>query len=132
MERVTGYNASSPESKRIDTSRILVGILGSLLTLLGLYVGFIYLRDSKDSRIVIGIVAIVWGVGGVASLFFMANWIVESLSTKWIKRIQPFVFIGPAVFFLIWFLALPALRTFILSLYNADGTRFVGLQNYLQ
>src|SRR5664279_4542363 len=113
MEQITAYKASGPGSQKIDTTRIFVGILGSLLTLLGLYAGFIYLRDSKDSRIVIGIVAIVWGVGGVASLFFMANFIVESLPTKWITRIQPFVFIGPAVFFLVWFLALPALRTFI-------------------
>ena len=132
MEHVTTYNASGPESKPIDTSRILVGILGTLLTLLGLYSGFIYLRDSKDSRLVIGIVAIIWGVGGVASLFFMANWIVESFSIKWMRRIQPYVFIGPAVFFLVWFLALPVVRTLILSLYSADGTAFVGLQNYTQ
>lgn len=130
MEQVTTYQAPSPQARRIDTSRIVVGILGTLLTLLGLYSGFIYLRDSQDSRLVVGIVAVVWGVGGVACLFFMANWIVESLPTKWIRRIQPYVFIGPAIFFLVWFLALPVVRTFIDSLYNADHTAFVGLRNY--
>lgn len=132
MEQATLYNSTGPGSKRIDWSRIVVGILGSALTLLGLYAGFIYLRESKDSRLIIGIVAIVWGVGGVASLFFMANWIVESLPIKWTNRIQPYVFVGPAIFFLIWFLALPVIRTLVLSLYNADGTAWVGLQNYLQ
>ncbi len=87
---------------------------------------------AKILRLVIGIVAIIWGVGGIASLFFMANYIVESFSLKWIRRIQPYVFIGPAVFFLVWFLALPVVRTFVLSLYNADGTSFVGINNYTQ
>ena len=44
--------------------------------------------------------AIVWGVGGVALLFTLANVLVESLSNKWRDRIQPYVFVGPAVFFL--------------------------------
>ena len=132
MEQATAYNASGPGSKPLDVSRIAIGILGSLITLVGLYAGFIFLRDSKDSRFVIGIVAIVWGVGGVASLFFMANYIVESLPARWITRLQPFVFVGPAVFFLVWFLALPAARTFVLSLYNHDGTQFVGMDNYVQ
>ncbi|MBA3870847.1 MAG: sugar ABC transporter permease [Anaerolineae bacterium] len=134
MEQVTAYKQSDPKPQppRIDTSRILIGILGSLLTLLGLYAGFIYLRDSKDSRLIIGIVAIVWGVGGVASLFFMANWIVESLPSKWTTRIQPYIFVGPAAFFLIVFLALPVISTVILSFKNADGTAFVGFQNYIQ
>ncbi len=132
MEQVGTYNGSVPGPKRIDISRIGVGILGTLITVLGLYIGFVYLRDSKDSRLVIGIVAIIWGVGGIASLFFMANYIVESLPNRWINRIQPFVFVGPAVFFLIWFLALPVVRTFALSLYNHDGTAFVGIDNYVQ
>ncbi len=132
MEQVTDHNATGPEPRRTNVFRIVVGVLGTLLTLLGLYLGFAYLRDSQDSRIVIGIVAIIWGVGGIAALFFMANWIVESLPAKWTRRIQPYVFVGPAIFFLLWFLALPALRTFILSLYSADGSKFVGLDNYVQ
>ncbi|MEP7286626.1 MAG: sugar ABC transporter permease, partial [Chloroflexota bacterium] len=55
-----------------------------------------------------------------------------SFSAKWINRIQPFVFVGPAIFFLTWFLVLPVIRTLILSLYNKDGTAFVGLDNYVQ
>jgi alpha-glucoside transport system permease protein len=32
---------------------------------------------------------------------------------------------------LIWFLALPTLRTFLISLQNADSTRFVGIDNFI-
>lgn len=35
------------------------------------------------------------------------------------------------MFLLIWFLALPTLRTFIISLYDRDSQAFVGFQNYI-
>jgi alpha-glucoside transport system permease protein len=133
MEKVATYKGSNtpgPKPGAIDMNRIVVAVVGSLLTAFGLWAGFVFLRDSKDSRLVIGAVAITWGLGGIAALFFMANWIVESLPIKWTNRLQPYVFVGPAVFFLIWFLALPVVRTVILSLYDANGTKFIGLQNY--
>ncbi len=131
MGEVTTYSPTSPKPGQIDYNRIIVAVAGSILTLAGLYGGFIYLRNNSGSRLLIGIVAIIWGLGGVAALFFMANWIVESLPTKWTARIQPFIFIGPAICLLVFFLALPVIQTFILSLYNYNGTQFVGLQNYV-
>jgi len=70
----------------------------------------------------------------------------------WTARLQPFVFVGPALALLIWFLALPALRTFYISLFGRNGppglpvtmlftspneyltavaAQFVGLSNYV-
>ena len=40
---------------------------------------------------------------------------------EWTRRLQPFVFVGPAMAMLIWFLALPALRTFCISLFGRNG-----------
>jgi alpha-glucoside transport system permease protein len=109
-----------------------------------LYEGFIFLRDTNAPRWLMTIVAIVWGVGGVAVLYWVFNGIVERLSDEWTQRLQPFVFVGPAMAILIWYLALPALRTFYLSLFGRDGppsgvgffasfssTAFVGLGNYV-
>lgn len=129
MAETTAYNPTGVP--RIDISRIVVAVVGSILTLIWFFAGFMFLRDGTAPRLVIGVVAIVWGLGGIIAMFFMANWIVESLPTKWINRIQPYVFVGPGVFFLLWFLALPVVRTFLLSLYNTDGTEFVGLQNFI-
>jgi alpha-glucoside transport system permease protein len=47
------------------------------------------------------------------------------------KRFQPFIFIGPAVAILIWYLALPAVRSFWLSLFEGNTDNFIGLQNYV-
>jgi alpha-glucoside transport system permease protein len=112
--------------------RIVISVFVPLVTFLGLYLGFVFLRDSDAPGWVIAVVAIVWGVGGVAALYFIANWFVEKLPEDWTRRIQPFVFVGPALAILAWYLAVPTVRTFALSLYNSDSSKFVGLDNYSQ
>ncbi len=64
-------------------------------------------------------------------MYLVSNWFVERLGDTWRSRLQPFVFVGPAVAILIWYLALPTVRTFYASLFGASGEAFVGLKNYL-
>ncbi len=111
--------------------RVLFALFVPIATFIGLYAGFRFLRDSNAPKEVIAIVAIIWGVGGVAALYVVANWLVEKLGQQWRDRLLPFVFVGPAVAILIWYLALPAIRTFWISLFDADNINFVGLQNYV-
>jgi alpha-glucoside transport system permease protein len=69
---------------------------------------------------------------------------VEQLPREWTARLQPFVFVAPAVAILAWYLAIPAIRTFWISLFDRDGPgeglnllqqissdTFIGLQNYV-
>jgi alpha-glucoside transport system permease protein len=112
-------------------ARIVLSLFVPAVTFFVLYVGFIFLRDSNAPRWVTAIVAIIWGVGGVAALYFVSNWVVERTGDRWRHRLQPFVFVGPAVAILIWYLALPAVRTFYASLFGPRGNVFVGLRNYL-
>jgi alpha-glucoside transport system permease protein len=46
---------------------------------------------------------------------------VERLPDEWTRRLQPFVFVGPAMAILTWYLALPVYRSFWLSLFDRDG-----------
>lgn len=103
-----------------------------LLTFVLLYLGFVFLRDSDANKVIITIVAIIWGVGGIAALYFVFNYLVERLPGNWTARLQPFIFVGPALALLAWYLAVPTIRTLALSLFNSDGTEFVGLNNYSQ
>ena len=112
--------------------RIVIALFIPTVTFIVLWQGFIFLRDSNAPQWLVVIVAIVWGVGGVAALYFVANWLVEKLSPDWVRRLQPFVFVGPAVAILFWYLALPALRTLYFSLRNANSSQFVGLRNYIE
>jgi alpha-glucoside transport system permease protein len=124
--------------------RLLLAIGIPLIAFAVIYAGFIFLRDTKAPRWLMAAVAIVWGVGGVAVLYWVFNGIVERLPGQWTERLQPFVFVGPAIAILVWYLALPSLRTFYLSLFGRDGPppgvgffaafgtdAFVGLQNYI-
>jgi alpha-glucoside transport system permease protein len=101
--------------------RLFLAVIIPLLAFAVLYYGFLFLRDSNAPKWVITIVAIVWGVGGVALLFWVFNGIVERLTDQWTHRLQPFVFVGPAMAILLWYLALPVYRSFWLSLFNRDG-----------
>lgn len=113
--------------------RVGLAILIPIIAFSVLYAGFLFLRAGDAPKWLITIVAIVWGVGGVAVLYWIFNWIVEMLPDQWTARLQPFVFIGPAIAILTWYLALPTVRTFWISLFDRDGPQFgtfVGLANY--
>jgi alpha-glucoside transport system permease protein len=129
--------------------RVFLALVIPAIAFIVIYAGFIFLRDSDAPKWVIAVVAIVWGVGGVAMLYWIFNAIVEQLPDQWTHRLQPFVFVGPAMAILLWYLALPVYRTLWLSLFHRDGfpdgfnvffpwtwikgvqsDAFVGLSNY--
>ncbi len=114
-----------------NLARILISIFVPVVTFFVLWQGFVFLRDADAPQLVQVIVAIIWGVGGVAVLYVVANWVVEQLPRALSQRIQPFVFVGPALAILAWYLAIPTLRTFWLSLQNDISTQFVGFDNYI-
>jgi alpha-glucoside transport system permease protein len=134
----------------------LVAFLGRIALAVGipalafyvLYRGFLFLRDSQAPQGIVAAVAIVWGVGGVAILFWIFNDFVERLPDLWTARLLPFVFVGPAIAILSWYLAIPTLRTMWISFFGREGPpeisggiagilqvfqseAFVGLENYV-
>lgn len=113
-----------------SVGRILISLFVPVFTFLVLWQVFLFLRDSKAPQFIIVLVAILWGVGGVALLFVMSNWLVEQLPGEWPRRLQPFVFIGPAMAIMGWYLAIPVLRTLILSFKDAISREWIGFDNY--
>jgi alpha-glucoside transport system permease protein len=111
--------------------RILISFFVPLITFLVLWWVFIFLRDSEAPQIVIVLVAIVWGVAGVALLYVVSNWFVEQLPDPWPRHLQPFVYVGPAVVIMGWYLAVPVLRTLVLSFKDDIGVKWVGFDNYI-
>ena len=131
-----------PENKHVEYTgkanwltknlgRLLISIIGPIITFLALWQGFVFLRSNEASKLVTLIVAIVWGVGGIAALYLFLNMFVESLNPTWTRKLQPFVFIGPALAVVAYYLAIPTIRTMIASLMNRDGSAFIGLDNYV-
>jgi len=81
-------------------------------------------------KVVNALLAILSGVLGALLLYYVLNKVVEKLPNKWEDRVKPYVFVGPAVVVIGFFLIYPAIRTVVLSLANSDSTAFVGLKNY--
>jgi alpha-glucoside transport system permease protein len=115
----------------ITAGRFFVSLFVPLSTFFVLWRIFIFLRDTNAPSWFTAIVAILWGVGGALSLFLIANWLVEQLPILIRQRLTPFIFVGPALAILAWYLFIPTLRTFLASLMDDKGQSFVGLQNYI-
>ena len=123
--------------------RFLLAVSIPLIAFYVLYQGFIFLRDSDAPAGVVAFIAIIWGVGGVGILYWVFNNLVEMLPDTWRNRLLPYVFMGPAIAIMAWYLTIPTLRTFWLSLFGRSGPAeglsliellssesFVGLANY--
>lgn len=62
--------------------QILVSIFVPVLTFLVLWQGYLFLQKANAPQIVQVLVAIVWGVGGVALLYVVTNWLVMKLPKR--------------------------------------------------
>jgi alpha-glucoside transport system permease protein len=100
------------------------------LTAIFLYGGFALLKNFGGSKLIATALAIVWGLGSVALLYFVLNKMAESLPRRARALAIPLVFAGPALLILTWFLVLPTLRTLWLSFFDETSMHFVGLKNY--
>ncbi len=84
------------------------------------------------------LIAILIGVSAVIIYFWGSNWILDALITRSSRankevireKIRPWLFAGPALFFLTLYLVYPVFETLWLSFQNSDSTEFVGMSNY--
>lgn len=70
------------------------------------------------------------GLAVFAVLVFVVFWLAERTKEKTQHRAKFLVFLGPALLLLTIGLIYPAIRTLLLSFYNANSSAFVGLDNY--
>jgi alpha-glucoside transport system permease protein len=131
MQRTEGVETRGATDILAWIGRLLLSFLVPLITFFVLWRIFLFLRDTDAPPLFIAIVAIIWGVGGIAALFFLSNWLVERLGGKWRARLQPYVFVGPALAMLSWFLAVPVIRSLYQSFFNRTSDTFVGFANYI-
>ena len=101
-----------------------------LLGFAALWGTFEFLRDADANRFLVIGVAIIVGVGGVFALFWGMNLLTDQLPERLREGVRPYVFVGPALVILSVFLLYPVINTLILSLKDATGDEWVGLDNY--
>ncbi|MGH2655096.1 MAG: carbohydrate ABC transporter permease [Actinomycetota bacterium] len=105
---------------------LAIPVTGFLL----LWLTFDYLRDAQANRIMVVGVAILVGVVGVFILYWAMNRVVDLLPARYREGVRPYIFVGPALVILSVFLIYPVVNTILLSLKDAQGESFVGLENF--
>ncbi|MDA3851767.1 MAG: sugar ABC transporter permease [Spirochaetaceae bacterium] len=101
-----------------------------IIALVILVAGFFLLQRFQETKLLMTLFAVIWGVGSVALLYFVLNTVAQSMPKKIRSVSVAIVFAGPALALLFWALVLPTLRSFWLSFFGAAGKHFVGLANY--
>ncbi|HOX17411.1 MAG TPA: sugar ABC transporter permease [Spirochaetales bacterium] len=127
---MNGNKAAKPGAPGRWIARVAPALAAPILALAALWAGFALIKEGWISGGFAPAFAAVWGVAGAALLFFVANWSVERLGPKVRARALPFVFVGPAILVMAWYLAAPTVRTLALSFFDASSRGFAGLDNY--
>ncbi len=83
-----------------------------------------------NDRIVLALLAIVAVPAVLVAYVSLVEWGLGRLPYRVQAVLRPWLWIGPALALLLVFLVYPALRTLIISFYDARSLRFVGLENY--
>jgi alpha-glucoside transport system permease protein len=111
-------------------ARVVAVVLGALGLAVASRATFDFLRDSEANRLLVVGVAIAVGVVGVFAVFWAMDRVVSWLPPDRREGIRPYVYIGPAMVVLAVFLVYPVFNTILISMKDATGQRFVGLDNY--
>ncbi len=119
---------------RATPVKIVVGIVGMIVTAYVMYTAFMSFSILPevyfDSKILIGIVAVVVGVGGAAVLFYFLNQFIEGLPEKAATRLIPYAYLLPGFGLIGLMLLYPAVQTIVYSFADKDSEAWVGFENY--
>jgi alpha-glucoside transport system permease protein len=83
------------------------------------------------SQVINTFLAILVGVGGIVTLYIVLDFLVGFLPDNVQSRVRPWVFVGPMLVILVFYLVYPTLNTVYLSLLDNLSENFVGLKNYI-
>jgi len=82
------------------------------------------------SRLITGIIVVVGVPAVMVGYIALIEWLLGLLPDRFRGAIRPWLWIGPAVVLLTIYLVYPSVYTAVLSFYNANSTKPVGLANY--
>jgi alpha-glucoside transport system permease protein len=93
--------------------------------------GFILLRAEIMNQVLTTLFAVVWGTASVLLLFYSLNLTAQLFRMKQYNAVIPYIFIGPAILIMGWYLLIPTGRSLVLSFMDKRGEYFVAFENYV-
>ncbi len=133
---VVGPDPSPEEPRRggADAKLIVGGIIGMVVTGYAMWTIFLtfglYPELYLNSKLLIGAVAILVGVGGAAVLFQFLNMFVEGLPTKASQVVMPYAYLLPGFGLISLVLLYPTIQTVVYSFANDESEQWVGFANF--
>src|SRR5688572_18505856 len=127
--------SSPPGARDNSVGTWVLRILSALIVpavLMVFFFTFEFLRDPDTNKLLQISVAIVVGVGGVWLMYWAMDRLTSSLPERAAAGVRPFVFVGPALILLGFYLVYPTINTIILSFRDGAGQEFVGFDNYVR
>jgi len=122
------------QNGKASVGKIVIGLVGMAVTvwlMLNVFLAFgLYPEVFLDSKIVIGLVAVIVGVGGAATFFFFLNMLVEGLPGRASHGLMPYAYLLPGMGLIGLMLLYPTIQTIVYSFADQDSERWVGFQNY--
>ena len=119
------------ESRGVGTGVLsLVAALVVPIIVVVFYFSFGYLKDEDANKAIQVVVAIVVGTLGVWGLYWATDKLINRLPRATANAVRPFLFVGPAMALLGFYLVYPAINTLILSFQDRRSENFVGFDNF--
>jgi alpha-glucoside transport system permease protein len=110
-----------------------IRILSALVipaVLIVIFFSFGFLKDQNANKGLQVIVAILVGTIGVWGLYWGSDKLISMLPSRAAAGVRPFMFVGPAMVLLGFYLVYPAINTIYLSFQDADSENWVGFDNF--
>ncbi len=121
---------ATDRTRAAPAARALVAVVAIVAVAVAFSAAFGYLRDKEANRLAVVGLAIAVGIAGVFFVFWAMDQLVDAMPERIRETIRPYVFVGPALVILAVFLVYPVFNTMLISLKDARGNDFVGLENY--
>lgn len=130
----TARRAEASAPRKANAAKLLIGLGGMVLVtwfISNLFLAFAYKPNwFFDNKVLIGLIALVAGVGGAWLFFYFLNMTVEGLPQALSIKTMPYAYLAPGFAAIALMLLYPTIQTINYSFANSDSTEYVGLQNY--
>jgi alpha-glucoside transport system permease protein len=124
--------AANPEAPNVP--KIAIGLVGAVAVgwfVCNAFLAFAYHPDwFFDSKVLIGLLALVAGVGGAFAFFYFVNMFVEGLPGRISRALMPYAFVAPGVALIGLMLIYPTIQTINYAFANDESTEYVGFDNF--
>jgi alpha-glucoside transport system permease protein len=123
-----------PDDGRLNPAKVALGLAGMAVVVwlvTNLFLAFAYYPNwFANSKVIIGVLAVVAGVGGAMAFFYMLHMFVDGLPRRLSGGVIPYAFLLPGFSLIGLMLLYPTIQTVVYSFANKDSTAWVGFDNY--